>query len=480
MDLALTVVASNRGPAVFSPTPGGDLTAARGGGGLVSAISSVLRDSQARWMASALSEGDRTFAAANPRGAPVELDGDSYHLSYLALDRRDAQASYNTVANRTLWFLQHYLFDLARTPRFDAVWWEAWEAYRRVNAAFARALSEQAPVGGAVLIQDYHLSLAAMGLRAERDDVRIAHFTHSPWCAPDYFAMLPDRAARELLQGMLACDLVGFLTPRWADNFSACARVLLGAQEIPGGLRVGGRDVRVGVYPLGVDAPSLVERAQSPDVARHADMIRARIGDRALVVRVDRLELSKNLLRGLASYEAFLLTHPEWRGRVVHLIHAYPSRQDLPEYQLYAAEVEAAADAINERFVEGDWEPVVLDVSDDFPRSLAAMTIADVLVVNPVMDGMNLVAKEGSIVSRADTVLVLSRNAGAFPELEPAALAINPLDVVETAEAIARALNMGPEERRSRARTLRAAASAWPPSRWLTEQYADLCEGPRG
>src|SRR5690606_23122668 len=187
----------------------------------------------------------------------------------------------------------------------------------------------------------------------------------------------------------------------------------------------------------------------------------------------DRTELSKNIVRGLAAYREFLATHPEWHGRVVHLAFAYPSRHDLPEYREYTAAVQRSAQEIEDEYATEDWDPLILNVQDDYPRSLAAYRLADVLLVNPIRDGMNLVAKEGPVLSPR-SALVLSREAGAAAELGRDALLVNPYDVSGTAEAIHQALIMPEKERIERGERLRAAATALPPTAWFAEQLAAL------
>jgi trehalose 6-phosphate synthase len=235
-----------------------------------------------------------------------------------------------------------------------------------------------------------------------------------------------------------------------------------------------GRTVLVRTYPLGVDGDALRERAARPDVMAQGRVVGEQARGRSLIVRVDRMELTKNILRGLEGYGTFLERNPRARGRVVHYALAYASRRDLPEYQAYTAEVKHAAEAINERFRTRTWEPVVLELKDNYPRALAAMTAADVLIVNPVWDGMNLVAKEGPTVSRRDQVLILSRNAGAADDLGEGALLVNPFDTAELAEAIATAVAMPPEERAKRAALLREGAVALPPQEWFGSQRGDL------
>jgi trehalose 6-phosphate synthase len=473
---ARVVVASNRGPLSFKAADDGTLTATRGAGGLVTALRSVLAGGDAVWVCAAISESDRAAASAAPSGRLDEggYDTGGARVRMLALEPHTYDRAYNGIANGTLWFTSHHLYGSATQPSFDAAWRREWAAYVEVNAAFADALAEEAAPGAAVVVQDYHLSLVPRMLRDRRPDVRIAHFSHTPWAAPDVFAMLPDDVAVALLDGILGADHAGFLTHRWADAFTACATSLLDATARHGMVRLPDHDCALGVHPLGIDGDELRERAAQPDVAARRAALEAWRGDRQVVLRIDRTELSKNIVRGLAAYRELLRTTPEWHERVVHLAFAYPSRHDLPEYREYTASVQRTAHEINEEFGRPGWQPVRLEVSDDYPRSLAALSIADVLVVNPVRDGMNLVAKEGPTLSANGCALVLSREAGAVAELGEHALVVNPFDVSGTAAAIDAGLRMPAAERRARCDALAKQATALPPQEWLDRQLAAL------
>ncbi|QOV37520.1 trehalose-6-phosphate synthase [Streptomyces ferrugineus] len=453
---ARVLVASNRGPVSYEVREDGSLHSKRGGGGVVSGLSAIGPDAGALWVCSALSDGDRE---AVRRGAGED--------GVLMLDiPADVHAdAYNGIANSVLWFVHHMLYQTPLEPVFDAEFRRQWASYETYNRAFARALAGQAAPGAAVLVQDYHLCLVPGMLRELRPDVRIGHFSHTPWAPPEYFRMLPDDIRSQLLWGMLGADRLGFLTRRWADAFEACA------ERFVGGL--GG--TRVGVHGLGADADFLRARAHQADVAERMAVLKGEIGEgRKAIVRVDRTELSKNIVRGLLAYRQLLDDHPEWRERVVHVAFAYPSRQDLAVYRDYTAEVQRLATEINSRYGTPGWTPVVLHVKDDFARSLAAYRLADVALVNPIRDGMNLVAKEVPVVSDEGCALVLSREAGAFEELGEDAFAVNPYDVIDTARALHEALTMRPEERAERSKRLAAAATALPPAQWFLDQLHAL------
>ncbi|MFJ6985264.1 MULTISPECIES: trehalose-6-phosphate synthase [unclassified Streptomyces] len=453
---ARVLVASNRGPVSYEVREDGALHARRGGGGLVSGLSAIGPDADALWVCSALSDGDREAVRQG-----VGEDG----VRMLDIPADVHADAYNGIANSVLWFVHHLLYQTPLEPVFDTEFRRQWASYEAYNRAFAEALAEEAAPGAAVLVQDYHLCLVPGLLRDLRPDLRISHFSHTPWAPVDYFALLPDDLRARLLTGMLGADRLGFLTRRWADAFAACCDAFTGG--------TGGTEI--GVHGLGADGDFLLKRSHEPDVEERITELRAEIGaDRRTIVRVDRTELSKNIVRGLLAYRQLLDDHPEWRERVVHVAFAYPSRQDLAVYRDYTAEVRRVADAINTAYGTDGWTPVVLHVKDDFARSLAAYRLADVALVNPIRDGMNLVAKEVPIVSDRGCALVLSREAGAFWELGEDALVVNPYDIGETAEALHTALTLPAEERERRAGRLAAAATALPPARWFLDQLQAL------
>ncbi|NUK45675.1 trehalose-6-phosphate synthase [Streptomyces lunaelactis] len=458
---AQVLVASNRGPVSYTLSKDGSLDARRGGGGLVSGLSAIGSEADALWVCAALGDGDRE-AVRRGVGEPGVL--------MLDIDPAVHADAYNGIANSVLWFVHHMLYQTPLEPVFDTEFRRQWASYETYNQAFADALAAQAAEGAAVLVQDYHLALVPGMLRERRPDLRIGHFSHTPWAPVDYFRMLPDDIAEQLLRGLLGADRTCFLTRRWADAFTACCAEVLGADSLAG--------TRIGVHGLGADADFLRERAHRPDVAERMATLREQVGPgRKTIVRVDRTELSKNIVRGLLAYRQLLMARPEWRGRVVHVAFAYPSRQDLAVYRDYTAEVQRLADEINSAYGTATWTPVVLHVKDDFARSLAAYRLADVALVNPIRDGMNLVAKEIPVVSDEGCVLVLSREAGAYEELGEDAVVVNPYDVMATADALHEALTMPDDERSRHTKRLAAAATALPPQQWFLDQLQALRQG---
>ena len=456
------VIASNRGPLSFRQDASGELTSTRGGGGLVSGLTAACEGHDALWVCAALTDADRAAARR------TRVIGDSPVVRLLDIDRTTLNRAYNGVANSTLWFVHHHLWDVSRQPVFDSGWRRTWRAFEDYSVAFADAIAEDAAPGAAVLVQDYHLVLVPQLLRQRRPDLRIAHFSHTPWATPDYYRLLPDDVGAEVVRGVLGADHIGFLTQRWADAFVACVAAVCGPEEAEIAAE------RVGVHALGIDEKSLQARASEPDVTAAVQRIRGLAEGKQLIVRVDRTELSKNVVRGLLAYRELLRTYPQWQGNVVHLALAYPSRHDLPEYREYTAEVQRVARDIVDELGTPEWTPLVLEVDDDYPRSLAAMRCADVLLVNPVRDGMNLVAKEGPVVSDAGVGLVLSREAGAAAELGADAHLVNPFDITGTAAALHAALSADRDERVQRSSRMAAAAAALPPVDWVSQQLAAL------
>jgi trehalose 6-phosphate synthase len=446
------IVVSHRGPYRFEGCDDGTFAAHRGAGGIVSALSPLFAtEKDATWIAAAMSDDDRDAVAA---GAVDALD---VNLRLIDIDPADYRMHYDVVANGVLWFLHHGMFDRVRRPRFDIRFRDAWDAYVGVNEAFAAATSEQAADGDVVLVQDYQLALVPGALRRLRPDLRVVHFTHTPFAGPDDIRVLPTDVA-ETLCSSLASAAAGFHTKRWAANFRRSCEEMLGP---------GAPAREPFVASLGPDAAALEEVAASRAVRSAADALADMVGERLVIVRNDRMEPSKNIVRGFLAYDRLLEARAGLRGRVVFVAMLYPTRRGLAEYLAYANEIEQAAARVNERWGTRDWTPILLDDRDDFERSVAGMQRYDVLFVNPIRDGLNLVAKEGPVVNRRDGVLCLSPEAGAYDELADAAIAVHPYDIEQTAGALEDALSLPFDEREARAKHLRALATARNPGDWL-------------
>jgi len=464
------LVASNRGPLSVVAVEERDDEVRRGSGGLVSGMQDALGATpDAVWVCAAMNDRERAVARGAPGGRLSQLEfcadalkGD-FDVRMLPIDGLTFLNAYNGVANSTLWFVLHMLYDLPTAPVFDASWRRQWASYVRYNQAFAQALAEEAATGARVMIQDYHLFLAPRMLRTMRPDLRIGHFTHTPWVSADYFSMLPDDIAYAIVDGLLGADLIGFHTERWAQLFRQTCESVVG--RVPEGVQA---------FPLGVDGDELTKRAWRRDVESELRALDETVGDRRLIGRVDRTELSKNVGRGMLAYRELLRTHPEWHGKVVHVVYNNPSREDLPAYREYTATLSRLASRIDEEFGTDDWTPVVLEIVDDYPAALAVLRRSDVLLINSVRDGMNLVVLEGLVLSERDPSVVLSTQTGAADTLGEDAIQVNPFDVTATAEAIHAALLMSDAERVERAERMRAAATLVPPAAWFQAQLDAL------
>jgi trehalose 6-phosphate synthase len=466
------IVVSNRAPVSYTRGAQGR-TARRGGGGLVTALGPLVSRHDVTWIANAMTDEDHAVAV-EAEGVFDETgrDGSPYRLRLVVNDAADFDRFYNQFANPALWFLQHELWELAGDLPLE----EPWESYRRVNENLADAVLEAVAEDPdrPVWFHDYHLYAAPAMVRRECPGASLAHFVHVPW-PEDGWDVLPADARRGIHEGLLANDVVGFHTDRWRANFLASAAAVLGAEVDTESWTIehAGRTTLVTAHPISVDTAEFDELAGRDDVLAEARELERARPDR-LVVRVDRTDPSKNIVRGFEAFGAYLASHPEAHGRVGMLALLDPSRQDIPQYAAYLDQIEAAAQEVNERFARGGWKPVVLEIRDDFPRSVAAYTQYDVLLVNAVFDGLNLVAKEAPLVNERAGVLVLSRNAGAYEELSPWVVAVDPFDVAGQAEALHEALSLSEPERRSRAEAIEAHVRDHDLTEWLELELADL------
>jgi trehalose 6-phosphate synthase len=454
------IVVSNRGPVSFAA----DGSPRRSSGGLATALRSLLQYHDVTWVASATSDSDRVHA-----GAAVEQpagDDPPYRLRLVAHDERAYDWFYNVVANPMLWFVQHSLWELAYTPRIDGAFHRAWhDGYAVVNANFADAVADELEhePDAQVFFHDYHLYLAPELVRRRCPNATLMHFVHVPWPQPDSWRVLPRSMRTAIHEGLSANDLIGFHTDRWRSNFVYSVRELLGEDVTH----------KTVTAPISVDPGDFDRLAQSPAVLAAERELAARRPEQ-LVVRVDRTDPSKNIVRGFRAFELYLDAHPEAHGRVGMLALLDPSRQDIPEYAEYLGATEREARRVNDRFQERGWLPIDLRIADNFPRSVAAYKQFDALLVNAIFDGLNLVAKEAALVNERNGAVVLSENTGAHAELGEWAVTVNPFDVEAQAQAIHAALSMEPSERRRRLDAIRTHVREHDLNEWLDVQFAAL------
>jgi len=506
-------VVSNRGPITFECPPPSripeDLTASRGSGGLVTALAEVGRYAPITWVATAASDGDRVaepelrrahrpLSAIDAPSRPLarrvrelieeHLPGQDLRLDYVDIPPDVYNAYYETIANPFLWFLQHQMYGLPYGPLVDRSLLEAWRnGYRPANdaladAVVARTKGTERPI---ILLQDYHLYLAAARIRELRPDATILHFNHIPWPPASIWQMLPQGIRRAICEGLLACDIVGLQTDRYAAHFlDTVASFVRDARVDPDGRTIRWRErrIRVATYPISLDPDGLARFARSEAVGERLDRIESRLeraGHPRIIVRADRIEPSKNALRGFLAFEDLLHRRPDLRAKVRFVAVQAPTRTTIPEYAEYAAAVREIVARVN-GLAEPDEQPIWIYDGSDYAMAIAALRRADVVLVNPIVDGMNLVAKEAVLVGERFPVLILSETAGAAEQLASDSLSVAPADVAGTADQLERALAMSEDERRQRLRRLRASVREQDLDWWLRRQLRDVAAVRRG
>ncbi len=474
------VLVSNRGPVEFV-RDGEERTAKPGHGGLVTALGGLaghLHD--AVWVCAALGDEDVAVAREHP-GSAIEYEGGApgLRLRMVELEPEAQRKYYAVIANPLLWFVQHYLWDLPNSPDVTHLEVEAFEnGYVPVNACLADAVAEEVEARGGratVLVQDYHLYALPERVRSRCPEVLLQHFVHIPWPHPDAWRVLPPVMRRAVFDGILGNDIVAFHSRRSARNF------LLGCEELLGlgvdrgdhAVEVGDRTVRARWYPISVDPGELEAKAASPKVADHERALAGR-RRRHLVVRADRADPSKNIPRGFRAFDVMLDDHPELVEQVTFLALVQRSREDVAQYVEHLEVIRRTVDEVNRKHGTDGWQPIELNLEGDFDEVVAAYKSFDVIVVNAISDGMNLVAKEAAVVNQRGGVLALSENAGAHEELGQFAVTLHPFDIQQQADAMFAALTMGAEERRDRLRAAAEVVRANDVAKWLRDQLDDV------
>jgi trehalose 6-phosphate synthase len=401
-------------------------------------------------------------------------------LRYVSIAKEAYRKHYEKISNELLWFLQHYMYDPTQESASTSQLQDAWtHGYTVANQAIADAVNaeidrdEAVPV---VMLQDYHLYLAPAMIRKLHPTIVMQQFIHIPWPDVRCWHFLPSNIAQAIYSGLVGNDIIGFQTERDARNFLEGARTLLDGAVVDfeeGAVWWQGHRTQTRAYPISISVSEERKAINSAAGKRAATQIQPLLNEYT-IVRVDRVEPTKNIVRGFQAYDAILENHPELHGRVNFLAFLVPSRQTLPIYRRFNAEVGALIEDINSRYGTDDWTPIWAFFGNDRLRALAAMRFYDVLLVNPIIDGMNLVAKEGPVVNERDGVLVLSRTAGAFQQLAKGSIPTSPTDVTETAQALYKALTLSPEERRQKATLVRQAVERSDLTMWMVKQIQDI------
>ena len=475
------VLVSNRGPVEHYVTPSGRIEGRRGSGGVVTALSSLAQMVEFTWVASAIGEGDRrVYQDTGGASTPSPLPGHRIRLRFVLTPRRIYHKYYNVFCNPLVWFLQHYMWNSPYNPNLDANVHDSWEGgYVPVNRSFAEAVADEAkddPTPPVVMVHDYHLYLAPQFIRERLPGAVILHFTHIPWPSPRYWRLLPTYMLRGICEGLCSADIVGFQTISDVRNFLDTCEEFLEDVDVDHRTQVvtyGDRQTAARVYPISINVQEIRRIASSPRALDYERRLLPLCNGKT-IIRVDRAEPSKNVVRGFKAYSLLLARHPELHGQVTFLAFLVPSRTHIRQYQRYMDEIQNIIQDINARYGKDGWQPVASFIENNYTQAIAGMKLYDAMLVNSVIDGMNLVAKEGPVVNTRKGVLILSETTGAHKQLQGGALSVAPSDIEGTMQAMYQAITMTPEERERRSSALVTNIEEEDITYWISSQLGDI------
>ena len=493
------ILVSNRGPVEHHLTDGRPAPR-RGSGSVATAYGALARNFPFTWVSNAMGEGDRQVAASGVgMSVKSQMPGHRISLRYVVTPRRAYHKYYNVICNPLLWFLQHYLWNPPYNPTVDANIHDAWETgYVPVNEAFAKVVidegrtSRKPPV---IMGHDYHLYLLPGLVRNELPEAIIQHYVHVPWPTPVYWSMIPRHIVRRICESLCFSDVVGFQTPQDRSSFFDTVEEFVPQAQvgrIAEVVELDGHLCNVKVYPASINVEEVQRIADAPRTLEYEARLKAESLE-STIVRIDRAEPNKNIIRGFRAYERMLSQHPELKGKVKFLAFLVPSRTHIRQYQRYLEEVKQTIEQVNKAHEfpspsggESEpapysirrqgrlWQPVVPFIENNYAQAVAGMKLYDVLLVNTLMEGANPVAKEGPVVNRRSGVLALSQSSGAYHQLAEGALTLAPADVEGTAQTLYQAITMPPEERQRRADLLYRAVCRHDNDDWLCRQFQDI------
>ena len=448
------VIVSNRLPIVLNRNNQGVWEATRGSGGLVTAMAPVLRDRGGLWIGW---PGTSDVPADEIREALTKLGLKAgFTLDPVPLTEEERLKYYQGFSNEIIWPLFH---DMISRCNFDPSYWDC---YRRVNGKFAQAVMDHHESRDFFWIHDYHLMLMAQELRARGAKNRLGFFLHIPFPPLDIFVRAPWR--RQILKALLEFNLIGFQTMRDLKNFVACAQALIRGCSVEGegyvmDLKCGKRTVRLGAFPVSIDFNEFADRAATKEVSDRAWTIHKHLPDRQIILGIDRLDYTKGIIERLEAFRNALIRYPDLQGKVVFVQVVVPSRREITEYSDLKIEIERLVGEINGQFTRAGWVPLhYIFRSLDRTELISYYRTAEIALITPLKDGMNLIAKEYCACSMEENcVLILSEFAGAAAQFYQDALLVNPFDIEGVAEAIYQAYHMPLQERRARMQRLRAS-----------------------
>lgn len=473
------IVVSNRGPVEFHKN-GKQIEMKRGAGGLVSTLLPLMEALNGTWIASAMTLGDAEVAGQFPDNrVPIPEKDPQFWVPFVVVDRNRYEEYYSVISNPLLWFVQHYMWNNPYTPTIDEKTHAAWEnGYVYLNKRFAQKVVEESKRNHKeplIMLQDYHLYLCPSFIRQELGDIFLSQFIHIPWPQCEYFQILPQYMRKAILEGMLSNNILGFHIPRYVTNFIQCCEEFADKVDYEQGwVQYRGVTTHVKSYPISVDYNGIKKMANSKEVRVKEELIKDIKGDKFLIYRTDRADLSKNIIRGFEAYDLFLKNHPEYHGKVKFLSTGKPTRQQIKEYKEYYELIQQKISEINDKYAGDGWKPIECLFRADYQLVVAAFKNYDCLLVNPIADGMNIVPKEASVVNENHGLLILSENAGCYDELKDHVLPVNPFDIKQTADAFYQAIKMSKKDRKARLSSLQDIVSQRTIYHWISEQFADF------
>lgn len=474
------IVASNRGPVVFKKDKKGQIELIRGAGGIVGSMIPFLERTHGKWISSAIGEYDHHMNTEYHSKVPIPLENPEYYVEFIKSDENIYNGFNGKFANPLLWFIHHSMWNPPYSPCADEELHQAWESYKHVNSLFAEAIgqdvydSDKTPI---VMLQDYHLYLTPKIIRKQHPNVLMSQFVHIPFPPPEIFQQLPNHMQIEILDSILTNDVLGFHIQRYTNNFFQTIKLILpnaSVDEINSDILYNGHVCHVRTYPISVDTKTLQIQAQNPKVIAKDAEVDDIVGDCKLIYRTDRADLSKNIIRGFQAYDIFLEKYPEWREKVKFVATLMPSRQDIKIYREYTDNIKNIVKEINEKYETPNWQPIKYICRGDYDLVIALLKRYDVLMVNPILDGMNIVAKEGSVVNENNGVLVLSTGAGCYEELKDGAICINPFDLRQTAESLDMALMIDERTKTQMLAKNRDVIKSNDLNKWVSDQLNDI------
>lgn len=475
------IVASNRGPVVFKRDDSKEkIELIRGAGGIVGSMIPFLKKTHGTWVSSAIGECDHYMNNKYNSKVPIPLEDPEYYVQFIKSEEEDYNNFNGKFANPLLWFIHHSMWNPPYSPCADDELHQAWDSYQQVNSMFAEAIGEDVYKSGKtpiVMLQDYHIYLTPQMIRKEHPDVLMTQFVHIPFPSPEIFQQLPNHMQVKILESMLTNNVLGFHIHRYKYNFLQTIKQILPdavVDDPSGDIIYQGHVCHVRTYPISIDIETLQKQGQDPNVKSKEAEVDEIVGNCKLIYRTDRADLSKNIIRGFKAYDMFLEKYPNWREKVKFIATLMPSRQDIKIYREYTDNIRDMVKEINQKYSTPDWEPIKYICRGDYDLVVALLKRYDVLMVNPILDGMNIVAKEGSILNENNGVLILSTGAGCYEELKDGAVCINPYDLRQTAEAIDTALLMDAESKAQLLHEAKTAIQRNDLSKWVSDQLRDI------